>query len=210
MSPYLLIHMTEEQRLKDAYPRMLRNGLLLALAIHVVAFLVTPELKIRPYQLREKQVAEAIAIPDQFEIPPPPKEEVKEKVVTEIAPSDDAAAEETIASTELNVEAPPEAPPAPTRTEFFMSYDEPPVVTVQVKPVYPSMARDAEIEGVVVVQLDIDEFGNVVNARVLQSVQMLDQAALDAVRQWKFKPAKQRDVPVPVRIAYPIRFTLTG
>lgn len=210
MSPYLLMHMTEEQRLKDAYPKMLRNGLLLALAIHVIAFLFTPELTIRPYQLREKQVAEAIAIPDQFEIPPPPQEEVKEQIVTEIAPSDDAAAEETIASTELNVDAPPELPPAPTRTEFFMSYDEPPVVVVQVKPTYPSMARDAEIEGVVMVQLDIDEFGNVVNARVLASVPMLDQAALDAVRKWKFKPAKQRDVPVPVRIAYPIRFSLTG
>ncbi len=86
MSPYLLMHMTEEQRLKDAYPKMLRNGLLLALAIHVIAFLVTPELTIKPYQLREKQVAEALAIPDQFEIPPPPVEEVKEQIVTEIAP----------------------------------------------------------------------------------------------------------------------------
>ncbi len=210
MSPYLLMHMTEEQRLKDAYPKMLRNGLLIALAIHVVAFLVTPELKIQPYQLREKQVAEALAIPDQFEIPPPPVEEVKEQIVTEIAPSDDAAAEETIASTELDVEAPPALPAVQTRTEFFMSYDEPPVVVVQVKPTYPSMARDAEIEGVVMVQLDIDEFGNVVNARVLASVPMLDQAALEAVRQWKFKPAKQRDVPVPVRVAYPIRFSLTG
>ncbi|MCD4690988.1 TonB family protein [bacterium] len=210
MSPYLLMHMTAEQKLKDAYPKMLRNALLMALAVHFVGFLVTPELNIRPYKLREKQVVEAIAIPDQFEIPPPPQEEVKEQIVTEIAPSDDAAAEETIASTELNVDAPPEPPPALTRTEFFMSYDEPPVVTRHVQPVYPPMARDAEVEGVVVVQLDIDEFGNVVNARIVQSVPMLDQAALDAVRQWKFKPAKQRDEPVPVRYAVPIRFTLTG
>ena len=36
------------------------------------------------------------------------------------------------------------------------------------------------------------------------------QAAIQAVMQWKFRPAKQRDVPVPVRIVVPIRFTLTG
>jgi TonB family protein len=39
---------------------------------------------------------------------------------------------------------------------------------------------------------------------------MLNQAAIEAVMQWKFRPAKQRDVPVPVRIVVPIRFTLTG
>ncbi len=210
MSPYLLTHMTAEQRLKDAYPKMLRNAVLLALVLHVVAFLVTPELKIRPYQLREKQVVEAISIPDQFEIPPPPQEEVKQQIVTEVAPSDDAAAEETIASTELDVEAPPVLPQVQSRPEFFMSYDEAPVPISAPQPKYPQMARDAEIEGLVIVQADIDEFGNVVSARVLKSVPMLDQAAIDAVMQWKFKPAKQRDVPVPVRYSVPVRFTLTG
>ncbi|MCK4513107.1 energy transducer TonB, partial [bacterium] len=116
----------------------------------------------------------------------------------------------TIASTELDVEAPPELPPARTRAEFFLSYDEAPVVIKQVLPVYPDMARDAELEGVVRVLIGIDEFGNVVEAQVIGSVPGLDRAALDAVYQWKFKPAKQRDVAVPVRISVPIRFTLTG
>ncbi len=206
----MMVHMTAEQRLKDSYSRMFRNAFLIAFVVHVLAFLTVPEPTIRPYRLREKQSIEAIAIPDQFEVPPPPKEEVKKQIVTEIAPSDDAAAEETIASTELDVEAPPELPPARTRAEFFLSYDTAPVVLKQVTPKYPDMARDAELEGVVRVLIGIDEFGNVVEATVIQSVPGLDQAALDAVYQWKFSPAKQRDEAVPVRISVPIRFTLTG
>jgi len=210
MSPYLAVHMTEQQRLKDDYPKMFRIALLIAIGVHFIAFLVMPPLKIQPYQLREKRVAEAISIPDQFKIPPPPKEEVKKQIVTEIAPSDDAAAEETIASTELDVEAPPELPPAVTRTEFFVSFDEPPQVITQVPPEYPELARQSELEGVVVVRIGIDTFGNVIEANVVQSVPGLDEAAVEAVYQWKFKPAKQRDVPVPVQIVVPIRFTLTG
>jgi protein TonB len=72
------------------------------------------------------------------------------------------------------------------------------------------MARQSETEGVVVLLVGVDEFGNVIEASVAQSVPGLDQAAIDAVMKWKFKPAKQRDVPVPVRISLPIRFTLRG
>lgn len=210
MSPYLAVHMTAEQQLKNGYPKMIRYSLLVAALFHFIMFLVVPNVKIKPYQLREKQVVEAVSIPDQFEVPPPPKEEVKKQVVTEIAPSDDASAEETIASTELDVEAPPELPPSVERPDFFMVFDEPPQVIVQVPPEYPEMAEQAELEGVVGLQIGIDEFGNVVEARVMQSVPGLDQAAIEAVYKWKFKPAKQRDVPVPVRIFVPIRFTLRG
>lgn len=210
MSPYLAVHMTAEQQLKNEYPKLIRYSLLIAAVLHFIMFLVVPEVKIKPYQLREKQVVEAVAIPDQFEVPPPPQEEVKKQVVTEIAPSDDASAEDTIASTELDVEAPPELPPSVERPDFFMVFDEPPQVIVQVPPEYPEMAEQAELEGVVGLQIGIDEFGNVVEARVMQSVPGLDQAAIEAVYKWKFNPAKQRDVAVPVRIFVPIRFTLRG
>ena len=103
MSPYLAVHMTEEQKLKNQYPRAIRAAALLAVGIHVLAFLFMPEYKPEPYRLREKQVLEAIDIPDQFKIPPPPKEEVKKQVVTEIEPSADASEEETIAETVFEV-----------------------------------------------------------------------------------------------------------
>jgi protein TonB len=202
--------MTAEQQLKNAYPKMFRNGLLWALVIHAVAFLFAPEFAPEPYRLRERPVVEAIDIPDQFEIPPPPKEEVKPQVPTEIAPSDEASEEETIAATTFEVDAPPELPPAPQRPQFFTAFDEPPQVVRQVPPEYPELARQSETEGVVLVQIGVNEFGDVIEATVVQGVPMLNQAAIEAVMQWKFRPAKQRDVPVPVRIVVPIRFTLTG
>ena len=210
MSPYLSVHMTEEQRLKNDYPKILRTAALAAVAIHVLAFLFMPQWAPEPYRLRERQVAEAIDIPDQFELPPPPKEEVKQQVVTEIEPSADASEEETIAETTFEVDAPPELPPAPTRPRFFDAYDEPPQLVKMVEPVYPEMAVQSELEGTVGLRIGVDEFGNVVEAHVVQSVPGLDKAAVDAVMQWKFKPAKQRDVAVPVRIFVPVRFTLTG
>ena len=74
----------------------------------------------------------------------------------------------------------------------------------------PEMARQSELEGVVMVSIGVNEFGDVVEATVVQGVQGLNQAAIDAVLKWKFTPGKQRDVPVPVRIVIPIRFTLRG
>jgi protein TonB len=210
MSPYTAVHMTAEQELKNDYPKIFRLAVLIAIGIHVLAFVITPQWKPKPYQLREKQVLEAINIPDQITIPPPPKEEAKPVVPTEIQPSEDANAEETIASTELDVEAPPELPPPVARAEFFTAFDEPPQIIVQVPPEYPDMARMAELEGVVMVQIGVNEFGDVVEAKVVQGVEGLNQAAIEAVYKWKFKPAKQRDIPVPVRIVVPIRFQLRG
>jgi protein TonB len=202
--------MTAEQEFKNSYPRIFRMAVIIAIVGHALAFLVMPEWRPQPYQLREKQVLEAINIPDQISIPPPPKEEAKPVVPTEIEPTEDASAAETIESTELNVEAPPELPPPPKRAEFFTAFDEPPQIIVQVPPEYPEMARMAELEGVVMVQIGVNEFGDVVEATVVQGIDGLNQAAIEAVYKWKFRPAKQRDIPVPVRIVVPIRFTLRG
>ncbi|MBD3368140.1 MAG: TonB family protein [Candidatus Eisenbacteria bacterium] len=210
MSPYLQMHMTAEQRLKDAYPRTFRLAVIVAIVIHALMFLLIPEIQVKPYKLRERQEIVAVEIPDQIKVPPPPKEEAKPQVPTEIEPSEEATAEETIASTELDIEAPPEIPPPPTRTEFFTAYDTPPQVVRQVPPEYPELAKMSELEGVVMVQIGVDEFGNVVEAKVLQGIEGLNDAAIEAVMQWKFTPAKQRDVPVPVRIVVPIRFVLRG
>ncbi len=210
MSPYLQVHMTAEQRLKDAYPKIFRMSVLISIGIIALMFVVIPEIRVQPYQLRERQEIVAIEIPDQITVPPPPKEEAKPQIPTEIQPSEAATAEETIASTELDIEAPPELPPAPTRTEYFTAYDTPPQVIRQVPPEYPELAKMSELEGVVMVQIGVDEFGNVQEARVLQGIEGLNDAAIEAVMQWKFTPAKQRDVPVPVRIVVPIRFVLRG
>lgn len=107
-------------------------------------------------------------------------------------------------------ETPPNVVPAPIGNDLsrYGNFDEPPRVVVQVPPEYPEMARKADLEGVVMVLISLDEFGNVEEATVIQGIEGLNQAAIDAAIKWKFKPAKCRDIPVRVRIVIPVRFKL--
>ena len=74
--------------------------------------------------------------------------------------------------------------------------------------VYPQMAREARVQGIVIIEATIGETGNVINARVLRGVPLLDQAALDAVRQWRYTPTLLNGVPVPVIMTLTVNFTL--
>ena len=57
-----------------------------------------------------------------------------------------------------------------------------------VSPVYPQEAQDARVSGMVIIEATINAEGSVESAKVLRSIPMLDQAALDAVKQWRFTP----------------------
>jgi protein TonB len=61
---------------------------------------------------------------------------------------------------------------------------------------------------VVIVEATVDAQGRVRNAKVLRSIPMLDQAALDAVSQWEFEPTLLNGVPVPVMMTVTVNFTL--
>lgn len=65
-----------------------------------------------------------------------------------------------------------------------------------VPPQYPAMARQFRLEGQVVVTVEVDIAGNVVSAKAISGPPMLRQAALDAVRRWKYAPATLGDKPV--------------
>jgi protein TonB len=84
----------------------------------------------------------------------------------------------------------------------------PPKKTKDVQPVYPASAKSARIAGVVIVEATIGTDGTVVDAKVLRSVPMLDQAALDAVRQWEFTPTLLNGKAVPVVMTVTINFKL--
>jgi TonB family protein len=64
----------------------------------------------------------------------------------------------------------------------------PPTKTRHVAPQYPQDLKDADVQGVVVIQARVEGDGRISHARVLQSVSGFDQAALDAVMQWEFEP----------------------
>jgi TonB family protein len=85
---------------------------------------------------------------------------------------------------------------------------QPPKLVKMVKPVYPKIAKQAHVEGVVIVEAKADEQGNVIDARVLRSIPVLDQAALDAVKQWKYEPMVIDGKPHKVVFTVTVRFTL--
>jgi TonB family protein len=81
-----------------------------------------------------------------------------------------------------------------------------PTKTKNVPPVYPAVAKTARVGGTVIVEATIGPDGKVADARVVKSVPLLDQAALDAVRQWEYAPTRVRGVAVPVIITVAINF----
>jgi TonB family protein len=82
----------------------------------------------------------------------------------------------------------------------------PPVKLVDVPPVRPEMAERADVRGIVIVEVTIDVDGTVKHARVLRSVPILDAAALEAVRQWRYEPTMIDGKPVPVIMTVSVGF----
>lgn len=84
-----------------------------------------------------------------------------------------------------------------------------PVVIVRTEPRYTELARRAHAEGVVILQAVIDERGYVTDVKLLRGQPMgLDQAAMDAVKTWRFKPATLHGRPVKVYFNLTVNFTL--
>jgi protein TonB len=75
-------------------------------------------------------------------------------------------------------------------------------------PIYPPIAQSARVQGQVVVEALIDVNGRVGEARILKSVPLLDAAAVDAVRTWRYAPTLLNGVPVSVLLTVTVSFTL--
>lgn len=86
----------------------------------------------------------------------------------------------------------------------------PPTQTRRVNPVYPQEARDARVQGVVILEALIGADGRVQDTRILRSIPLLDQAATDAVRRWEYEPVLLNGVPMPIVMTVTVQFTLSG
>jgi TonB family protein len=112
----------------------------------------------------------------------------------------------------------PALPPPPASGEFERPANlqnavriggdlRPPTKIRDVKPVYPPLARQAGVTGVVILEVVIDTDGNVGEARVLRSIPLLDQAALDAVKDWKYVPTQMNGTAIPVIMTVTVNFS---
>jgi protein TonB len=173
---------------------------------------------------------ELAAPPPLTDAAPPPKVQIETQVAPPAAsvpvpvPDAEAPAEQKIASQEELSQASPGfsnegngdnivvAPPSDELPKFgdYVYVEELPEAVTKVTPIYPDIARDAGVDGQVLVQALVGKDGRVKDVRVVagKSIPMLDQAALTAVRQWIFKPALSNNKPVAVWVAVPVKFSL--
>jgi periplasmic protein TonB len=111
----------------------------------------------------------------------------------------------------MNTAARPVAPPpsgkpgAPLRVG---SRVRPPKAIVQVHPEYPPLARQARIQGQVLIDAILDEQRNVIDMKVFSGPPLLYQAALDALKKWKYEPTYLKDQPIAVEMIVTITFQL--
>ena len=137
----------------------------------------------------------------------------KELAAAAKAAGDKAAAEAVAAKEKADVAAKAKADAAAARSRAKAAavrvggQIKPPTKIKDVKPVYPAIARSARVTGVVIVEATIGPDGKVIDAKVVRSVPLLDQAALDAVQQWEYMPTLLNGVPVPVVVTVTINFT---
>ena len=102
-------------------------------------------------------------------------------------------------------------PPPPPRTTGPVRISDlvrAPTKIVDVRPVYPALARQAKVEGTVILEAILDRSGRIDGLRVVRSVPLLDAAAIDAVHQWRYTPTVLNGQPVAVLMTITVHFTL--
>ena len=197
--------------LKYSYPVIVRITSFVGITLLILTFLVFPRVVNRVELDEEVQIIiEQIDIPqtEQFDRPPP---SARPSVPVE-SESEDVADDVTLDEFNLDDfdawDAPPPPPEGPKVK--FIPYDDPPVPLTPIRPKYPEIAQEAGIEGTVVVQVFVDDKGRVKDTVILKGIPNtgLDEAASDAIRDVRFRPAKQRERAVGVWISIPVNFRL--
>ena len=226
--------------LKRSYQKNFRNATLLVAAAWILVFLIIglvrmimgqeaanapsiiirdisqlgppPSVAAKPQQVK---VTQEMAAP-KFTLPEAvPDEEVVEDYVVvsqeQLAEMTAPALSEGEGTGNIKVDIPlEEYLPSP---DEFVAVEEQPVVLSQPSPRYPEIARKAGIEGKVWVKVLVDKNGNVKDAMVLKDSGTnagFEEAAVDAAKQSKWKPAMQNKQPVAVWVSYEIKFQLRG
>lgn len=107
-----------------------------------------------------------------------------------------------------NIATPP--PPSPSQPQIRVSQVMEGNLIYRVQPAYPALARQARIQGTVLLRAIISREGRVENLQVLSGHPMLVQAAIDAVRQWRYRPCYLNGEPIEVETEVTVNFTLAG
>jgi protein TonB len=213
--------LTANDRFKRSFGSWFWGSMILATLLHFGAFVFWPEMTAEDVSFTQDEL-EAIELPPEIEIPPPPQ--AIARPATPVIAAADISEDITIAPTTFAENPVNELPPPPTETVTETDISAAPVFTpYTVRPdiknrdavaralerEYPPLLRDAGIGGTVQVWFFIDESGRVQRTQVNQSSghKALDDAAIKVAEIIEFTPALNRDKRVPVWISLPITFT---
>ena len=200
---------TENDRFKASYAKYIRWATVGSILIWIGVFLFSPVVEITPYRLAEETV-EVIDIPETLDIPPPPKELPRPQVPIEAAPDNEVDEEVEIADTlPSDFDYVPPPPGGGGSGTGFVAFDTKPEILNFAPPVYSEFAREAGLEGLIIVNVLVGTDGRVKEAVLAQpGHSVLNQAALTAARKCLFSPGKQRNIPVEVWVSLPYNFKL--
>ncbi|PID29019.1 MAG: hypothetical protein CSB55_02830 [Candidatus Cloacimonadota bacterium] len=192
----------------------------LAVLFSLFAFLVSPKMQVKPFERKEVVVNQVEELPPEIkEKIEPPKAEARPvvEIVIDDEFSDDEEEEleevSTIASTvfedeKLEVVTRREE----GKTSDFAVFEKAPQAIKQVPPVYPDFARKLGLQGKVVVRAEIFEDGSVGAVKIIKSLMDgpggLDEAAITAVKQWKFQPGENGGKPIACWVTFAVVFNL--
>jgi len=202
---------------KDIADSYYDKSVSLAILILLFAFIVSPKVEVKPYE-RNINITVAIDIPPEIkERIKPPEETVKpvfEIIVEEDLDSedeDDIEIIETIGITSLDPYQEIQEKVI-GKTSKFVVYEDAPFAIKRAPLDYPIFAKNAGIEGDVILQVEVFEDGSVGAIEVLKSLMSgpggLDEAAIKCVKQWEFSPAKSGGRPVACWVTFPVGFYL--
>jgi periplasmic protein TonB len=214
-------HVTANDRLKSSFNSWFWGSIAAAALIHFLLIAFMPTGTPEDWGVVSREM-EALEIPPQVEIPPPPQD-IPRPAVPVISTNIDISQDITIAEVTFDRNPVENLPPPPTGSQVDLSEQPaftPRTVDPRLPPAqsaalqrylernYPPALRDAGVAARVVLWVFINEQGQVQNTRVVESsgYPAFDQLAQEGLRSVRFSPAINRDQRVPVWIQLPIQF----
>lgn len=214
MDKHQLIQKDDSADLQGGYQVRLEKSFIGTLSLLCFLFLAFPAVDHQVVQFEKPDIPLIVEeIPPTDQNPPPPR---PNKPLIPVEVEDDEIADPVmidfldLQKSWISDTPRPVLEEDTTDIYTFVAVSEKPKLLKAVAPTYPDLAAKAGVTGTVVVKVLIGKNGYVEQAEILKSVSMLDEAALAAAWNLKFKPGKQRDKFVKVWMSVPFNFTVVN